>query len=117
MAKKSRTELRVVRHRRVRKRVEGTTARPRLAVYRSLKHISVQLIDDSKGHTVAAVSTLDKKLGAKATVEGAKQIGKEIGKRAADAGYKRVVFDRGGYRFHGMVAAIAEGARDAGLEF
>jgi large subunit ribosomal protein L18 len=115
----SRTEQRARRHRRVRKKVTGTTARPRLAVFRSNKHIYAQLIDDVTGRTVAAASTVEKdaRVGATATVAAAKDVGTRLGERAKAAGIESVVFDRGGFQFHGRVAAVAEGARGAGLQF
>ena len=111
------------RHRRVRKTVHGAAVRPRLAVFRSLNHIVVQLVDDSAGHTLAAASTHDadirKELAGKgaATVEGATVVGRVIAERAQAAGVTRVVFDRGGYLYHGRVKALADAARAAGLEF
>jgi len=106
------------RHARVRKRVFGTAERPRLAVFRSNRHIYAQLIDDLSGRTIAAASTLDPeapKDGAKTGV--ARKVGELVGRRAKDAGIESVVFDRGGYRFHGRVREVAEGAREAGLQF
>jgi large subunit ribosomal protein L18 len=104
------------RHRRVRKKVRGTAARPRLAVFRSSKHIYAQVIDDVAGVTLAAASTAESSFGAaSSTVESAKQVGKLVGERAKDAGVDAVVFDRGGFRYHGRVAGIADGAREAGL--
>lgn len=117
MATKSRSELRVVRHKRVRKNVFGASVRPRLAVFRSLKHISCQLIDDTTGRTLAAASSLEKELKASGNADGAAKVGEELAKRAAAQGIKSVVFDRGGFRYHGRVAALAEGARKGGLEF
>lgn len=108
--------MRQVRHERLRKRVVGTAERPRLAVFRSLKHIYAQVIDDGAGVTIAAASSQEKALGA-GSVSGAKQVGQEVAKRAQAKGIKQVVFDRGGCRFHGRVASLAEGAREAGLEF
>jgi len=106
------------RHRRVRKKVRGTTARPRLAVFRSNKHIYAQVIDDVQGVTLASASTAEKSFsGAGGTVDAAKQVGKLVGERAKDAGVESVVFDRGGYRYHGRVKALADGAREAGLKF
>jgi large subunit ribosomal protein L18 len=111
------------RHRRVRKSVHGAPARPRLAVFRSLNHISAQLIDDSAGHTLAAASTHDadirKELGGNgnATSSGAEVVGRVIAERARGAGVVKVVFDRGGYLYHGRVKALADAARQAGLEF
>ena len=107
------------RHLRIRKKVGGTPERPRLAVFRSLQHIYAQVIDDQRGHTLAAASTLD---GALKDAEGKKtelagRVGSLIGERAKAAGVTRVVFDRGGNRYHGRVKALADGARAAGLEF
>jgi large subunit ribosomal protein L18 len=111
-------EARGRRHRRVRKKVRGTAARPRLAVFRSNKHIYAQLIDDVAGVTVAAASTNEKGLtGNGATVDAAKAVGIRIGERAKAAGITTAVFDRGGFRYHGRVAGVAESAREAGLEF
>jgi large subunit ribosomal protein L18 len=105
------------RHRRVRKKVTGTAERPRLAVFRSSKHIYVQAIDDLAGRTLASASTMeaDVRGGATATVDAAKQVGKLVGERAKAAGITTVVFDRGGFKYHGRVAAVADGAREAGL--
>ncbi len=104
------------RHRRVRKKVRGTAARPRLAVFRSNKHIYAQVIDDVTGVTLASASTAEKTFtGSGATVDAAKQVGTLVGERAKGAGVETVVFDRGGFRYHGRVAAIADGAREAGL--
>ena len=106
------------RHRRVRKKVRGTAARPRLAVFRSNKNIYAQLIDDVAGVTIASASTSEKGLtGNGATVDAAKAVGQRLGERAKEAGITTVVFDRGGNKFHGRVAGVANGARDAGLEF
>jgi large subunit ribosomal protein L18 len=111
-------EARVRRHRRVRKRVNGTTERPRLAVFRSNRHIYAQVIDDTNGRTVASASTAEPELRSTATgtVDAAKAVGQLIGERAKSAGISRVVFDRGGFRYHGRVAAVCDGARAAGLE-
>jgi len=117
MAVKSRSKMRVVRHKRIRKHLTGTTERPRLAIFKSQKHLYCQVIDDSTGKTLAAASTNEKGLKATDTVEGAKIVGKTIGQRAKDLGIKSVVFDRGGFRYTGCVASLAEGAREAGLEF
>lgn len=118
---KSVKEARIRRHVRIRKRVSGTAERPRLSVYRSLSHIYAQIIDDSGGTTLVAASTLDKDLsgekGHKGNVGMAKKVGQLIAKRAIEKGLKSVVFDRGGYLYHGRVKALAEGAREAGLEF
>lgn len=108
------------RQRRVRKKVVGTTERPRLAVYRSNKHISVQLIDDSKSHTLAAASTYESGVAGDSgsgSVAAASEVGRLIGERAKAAGVDTVVFDRGGNRYHGRVAALADAAREAGLNF
>ncbi len=119
MARKSRREIRDAVHRRIRKKIRGTAERPRLCVYRSLKHIYAQVIDDERGHTLASASTLDKSIGAGygGNVAAAREVGKLIAARALDQGIKRVVFDRGGYRYHGRVKALAEAARESGLEF
>jgi large subunit ribosomal protein L18 len=117
---KARREGRIRRHRRVRKKVHGTAARPRLAVYRSNKHISVQLIDDDAGRTIAAASSVEadqRAAGNGGSVAAADRVGTLIAERAKAAGVTQVVFDRGGYAYHGRVAAIAEAARTAGLEF
>jgi large subunit ribosomal protein L18 len=109
-------ELRTRRHLRVRKTVQGTPERPRLAVFRSNKHIYAQVIDDSTGRTLASASTkADKVSGSKK--EAAAQVGKLVAERAKAAGIEAIVFDRGGFRYHGRVAAIAEAARAAGLKF
>ena len=112
---------RIRRHERVRKRVSGTAERPRLNVYRSLTHMYAQVIDDSKGHTLASASTLDAELKAKLgemtkTAE-AQAVGKLVAQRALAAGVQKVVFDRGGYIYHGRVKALADAAREAGLDF
>jgi large subunit ribosomal protein L18 len=114
---KTRGDLRVARHVRLRKKVDGTPARPRLAVFRSLKHISAQIIDDTTGTTLAAASSLEKGLDTKGNAEGAKVVGTKLAQRAKEAGINAVVFDRGGFRYHGRVASLAEGAREGGLEF
>ena len=112
----TRSASRVARHDRLRKKVTGTSERPRLAVFRSLKHISAQVIDDSTGMTLAAASSHEKDMPT-GNAEGAKKVGEELAKRAQAKGVKSVVFDRGGFRYHGRVASLAEGARKAGLEF
>ena len=112
--------LRARRQRRVRKKVTGTGDRPRLAVYRSNKHISVQLIDDTKGRTLAAASTYEAEVrsgGSTGSVVAASKVGQMIAERAKAAGVEAVVFDRGGNRYHGRVAALADAAREAGLDF
>lgn len=111
---------RLRRHRRVRKKITGTAERPRLAVYRSNKHITVQLINDLDGHTVASASTVEpdqRKLGSGSNVDAAKRIGTLVAQRAKAAGVTKVVYDRGGFIYHGRVAAAADAAREAGLEF
>ena len=111
-----RRESRGRRHRRVRVSVHGTGERPRLAVFRSLRHTYAQLIDDASGRTMAAASTLQLKLGGN-DAEAAAAVGKALAERARAAGVSRVVFDRGGYRYHGRVKALADAARESGLEF
>ena len=119
--KRDRNEIRVIRHERVRKKISGTPETPRLSVYRSNRHIQAQIIDDVKGTTLVAASTLDPEL--KGQLEeldkkgAAKLVGKLIAERAVQAGIKTVVFDRGGYKYTGRVASVADGAREAGLEF
>lgn len=117
MAQRSRNDMRVARHARIRKRVTGTAERPRLAIYKSLKHISAQLIDDSKGVTIASAGTYEKDVKGGGNIDGAKVVGELIGKRALAKGIKSVVFDRGGFRYTGAVASLADGTREAGLEF
>ena len=109
---------RLLRHRRVRGKVSGTPQRPRLAVFRSLTHIYAQVIDDVAGRTLAAASTMESDLrdGATGNVAAAKAVGQLVGERAVAAGISKVVFDRGGFRYHGRVAALCDGARQAGLE-
>lgn len=104
------------RHARVRTRVLGVTGRPRLNVYRSLNHIYAQVIDDTKGHTIAAARSGEATTGSPKTTM-AHQVGKLIGERARAEGVRKVVFDRGGYKYHGRVKALADGAREEGLEF
>jgi large subunit ribosomal protein L18 len=119
--KLSSREARDRRHERVRKRVHGTKIRPRLAVFRSLKHIYAQVIDDEQGHTLAAASTLEAELtnqvGDGGKTSQAKIVGALVAQRAQAKGITKVVFDRGGYQYHGRVRALAEAARGAGLEF
>lgn len=121
MAKKTRTQARQKRHLRVRSKISGSTERPRLNVYRSLGDIYAQLIDDGVGHTLVSASSIDGELrtqmkGKKKT-EQAGLVGAEIAKRALAKGFKKVVLDRGGFRYSGRVKALAEGARKEGLEF
>jgi len=107
-------------HERLRRRLQGTGERPRLNVYRSLNHIYAQVIDDSTGKTLAAASTAQGGKGSKRTggnVASAKEVGKTIAQRAKEKGVKKVVFDRGGYLYHGRIKALADAAREAGLEF
>jgi len=115
----SRNAAREKRHERIRLHLEGTTERPRLAVFRSLSHIYAQVIDDSSGKTLAAASTLEKELrGAKQTkTEEARVVGRLVAERAKTAGVERVVFDRAGFRYHGRIKSLADAAREAGLEF
>src|SRR5437763_7497678 len=111
-------EIRNTIHRRIRRKLAGTTERPRLAVFRSVAHIYAQVIDDAAGKTLVSASSVDK--GAKmngGNVNAAKQIGTLVAQRAQEKGIKRVVFDRGGYHYHGRVKALADAAREAGLEF
>jgi large subunit ribosomal protein L18 len=114
----SKREARVRRHRRVRKKIRGTPERPRLSVFRSSRHVYAQVIDDVQGRTLATASTTEAGLrsGRTGTIEAAKAVGTLVGERAKSAGISTVVFDRGGFKFHGRVAGVAEGAREAGLE-
>ena len=117
-AKQNRDEIRLRIHRRIRKKLSGTTERPRLAVFRSVAHIYAQVIDDSKGVTLASASTLEKGVTETGgTIAAAKLIGQRVAERAREQGIGTVVFDRGGYQYHGRVKALAEAAREAGLEF
>lgn len=110
--------LRQKRHLRVRNHIHGTATRPRLNVFRSLAHIYVQIIDDDKGLTLTSASSLEKGFeGSGGNIDGAKKVGAAIAKKALDKGITEVVFDRGGYIYHGRVKALAEAARDAGLKF
>ncbi len=117
--KVSRNEMRKVRHARIRENLSGTSEKPRLCVFRSNANIEAQIIDDSKGVTLVSASSLEKELKLKngGNVEAAKVIGAEIAKRAKKAKITTVVFDRGGYLYHGRVKALADAARDGGLEF
>lgn len=118
---KTRQERRLRRHWRIRKRILGTPERPRFSVFRSLKHIYAQIIDDTTGRTLCAASTLDKELREKlqglTKTQQAIEVGKLIAKRALELGIKQVAFDRGGHKYHGRVKALADAAREAGLEF
>ena len=116
MVEKDRKKLKRKIH--IRKKISGKAERPRMTVYRSNRSLSIQIIDDEKGHTLASASTLEKELkNIKATVEGAGQLGEIMGKRLIEKNINTVVFDRSGYLYHGVVKAIADGARKAGLQF
>ena len=104
-------------HFRIRQKLEGTAARPRLNVYRSLNHIYAQVIDDAKGVTLISASTIADKIKTGGNVAAAKEVGKLVAERAVEKGIKKVVFDRGGYLYHGRIKALADAAREAGLEF
>ena len=121
ITKKDKNQDRIIRHARVRKKVSGTAERPRLSVYRSTNHIYAQVIDDVKGNTLCSASTMSKEVAAeiaKATKsEASKIVGAAVAKKALALGIKQVVFDRGGYLYTGRVQALADGAREAGLEF
>ena len=114
--KKSRTAVRENKHRRMRHHLAGTTERPRLAVFRSNNHMYAQIIDDTVGNTLVAASTLDVKVEGSKT-EAAKAVGAAVAKKALEKGIDKVVFDRGGNLYHGRIQALAEGAREAGLDF
>jgi large subunit ribosomal protein L18 len=118
---KKRLLARKRRHQRVRRKVFGTAECPRLSVFRSLRHIHAQIIDDERGHTLVAISTLDnnvsEELAGQDKTAQAKVVGKALAERAQAKGIQNVVFDRGGYKYHGRVKALADGAREAGLEF
>ena len=118
--KVSKSEIRQKKHARLRNRISGTTEKPRLSVFRSNNHMYAQIIDDTVGHTLCAASTLDKAakdLEYTDTVEAAAFVGKTIAEKAAEKGIKEVVFDRGGFIYHGKIQALADAAREAGLEF
>lgn len=119
MAKKAKQEIRRAVHTRIRKRVRGTAERPRLAVFRSLNHIYAQVIDDEQGVTLCSASSVEKSTGVSTggNLDAAKTIGKLIAERAQGKGITQVVFDRGGYIYHGRVKSLAEAAREAGLQF
>ena len=121
ISKKDKNADRIIRHARVRKKVSGTAQRPRLSVYRSTNHIYAQVIDDVKGNTLCAASTVEKDIAAKVAElsksDAAKVVGAAIAEKAQAIGIKEVVFDRGGYLYTGRVQALADGAREAGLEF
>lgn len=121
MAHTSRSVARKRRHVRVRRKIHGTAERPRLNVYRSLEHIYAQLIDDDAGQTLVALSTLSSdvknELSSATKIEQAKSVGKQIAERAREKGIEQIVFDRGGFPYHGRVKALAEGSREGGLVF
>ena len=121
IGKKDKNQDRVIRHARVRKKISGTAERPRLCVYRSANHIYAQVIDDVKGNTLCSASTMSKDVAAQIAqatkTEASKIVGAAVAKKALDLGIKQVVFDRGGYLYTGRVQALADGAREAGLEF
>ncbi len=122
MIKKSRSAQRAKVKTRIRTKIHGTTERPRLTVYRSLHHLYAQVVDDTTSKTIASASTLSKEIreslkAVKGRKNVAKQVGKEVAKRALEAKIKRVVFDRNGYLYHGIVKSLADGAREGGLEF
>jgi large subunit ribosomal protein L18 len=117
VSKVNRDEVRRRIHTRIRKKLAGTAARPRLAVFRSIKHIYVQVIDDRSGTTLVSASSAEKGAGNGGNVEGAKAIGKLVAERAKEKGITSVVFDRGGFLYHGRVKALADAAREAGLQF
>lgn len=121
ISKKDKNQDRVIRHARVRKKISGTAERPRLCVYRSTNHIYAQVINDVEGHTLCSASTLGKDVAAQIAnatkTDAAKIVGAAVAKKALELGIKQVVFDRGGYLYTGRVQALADGAREAGLEF
>ena len=121
VSKKSRAEMREKKHMRIRNRFSGTAERPRLAVFRSNNHMYAQIIDDTVGNTLVSASTLEKEIKAELNktndVEAAAYLGKVIAKRAMDKGISEVVFDRGGFLYHGKIEAVAEAAREAGVVF
>ena len=121
VSKESRQKVRVKKHMRIRNRFSGTAQRPRLAVFRSNNHMYAQIIDDTVGHTLVAASTVEKEIKAELektnNVDAAAYLGTVIGKRAVEKGIKEVVFDRGGFIYQGKIAALADAAREAGLEF
>lgn len=121
MSKDNARGARIRRHKRVRMKVRGVPNQPRLSVFRSLNHIYAQIVDDTTGHTITAASTLDpalkSELDGRGKVAAATLVGEKLAKKAAERGIKKVVFDRGGYKYHGRVKALAEAAREAGLEF
>lgn len=121
VSKKTRSEVRAKKHRRMRSRLEGTADRPRLAVFRSSNHMYAQIIDDTVGNTIASASTIEKELKSEIektnNVDAAARVGTLVAKRAIEKGIEKVVFDRGGYLYQGKVQALADAAREAGLQF
>jgi len=121
MTLKSRNQFRLRRHERIRKQMSGTAQRPRLSVFRSLHHVYAQIIDDASGHTIVAASTREKSvaegLASGSSAAAAGRVGTIVAQRAKEKGIKAVVFDRGGYKYHGRIKALADAARGAGLEF
>jgi large subunit ribosomal protein L18 len=117
ISQRQRNVIRQRVHARIRERMQGTEARPRLNVYRSLNHIYAQVIDDAKGETLVSASTLASKVKTGGNIAAAKEVGKLVAERAREKGIKQVVFDRGGYLYHGRIKALADSAREAGLEF
>lgn len=121
VSKVSRSKIRVKKHKRLRNKIQGTSQKPRLAVFRSEKHIYAQIIDDTKGNTLVAASTAEKeiasKLEATSNVEAAKAVGAAIAQKSLAKGINEVVFDRGGFIYHGRIKALADAAREAGLQF
>ena len=115
--KESRNSMRIIRHQRIRSKLFGTKEIPRLNVFRSNSHIFAQVIDDENGNTLVSSSSVELKIKNGGNVEGAKTVGADIAKKAVKAGIKKVVFDRGGYQYHGRVEALANAARENGLEF
>ena len=117
IAKTERNAIRRRVHHRIREKISGTAERPRLNVYRSLNHIYAQVIDDQKGETLVSASTLALKAKTGGNLAAAKEIGKAVAEKAVEKGIKKVVFDRGGFLYHGRIKALADAAREAGLEF
>jgi len=117
IAKTKRNQIRTRIHSRIREKLSGTATRPRLNVYRSLNHIYAQVVDDTKGETIVSASTLAGKINAGGNIAAAKEVGKLVAEQAIAKGVKKVVFDRGGFLYHGRIKALADAAREAGLEF
>ncbi len=121
MKKRQQNNPRILRHRRIRRKISGTSARPRLCVFRSLKHIYAQIIDDEQGNTLVGVSTLSPEIKATCpnggNIAAAQEVGKRVAQKALEKNVTQVIFDRAGYKFHGRVAALADAAREAGIQF